>query len=351
MRDQATEEPHISFSMPTVSVIIPTYNSGDKLGFCLQSIKEQKYNPENIEILIMDGGSTDDTIEIAKTYGAKIIENKLKTAEAGKSLGIHHATGELILFIDSDNILDQNDWLIMTVKPLSNSDVFASESLYWGYSREHSVVNRYCAMTGVNDPLTIFIGNYSRYSYLTKRWTDLKINSTQYDDGSIVIDLSKSQIPLLGANGAIFRRNVLENVKTGDYYFDIDAINDIVGRGYSLYARVPTSVTHLFSSGIRQFIKKTKRRVKDYLYFKKRNVRTYPWMAINSGGIIKFVVFTIFVVPLFIQALRGYINKPDRAWFFHIPACWITLIIYSSSMIKDVFSRHSDIYSREGWKQ
>ena len=51
-----------------ISVVIPTYNSEKTLEKSLKSIREQSFNQEEIEILIIDGGSTDNTLEIAKKH-------------------------------------------------------------------------------------------------------------------------------------------------------------------------------------------------------------------------------------------------------------------------------------------
>lgn len=57
--------------MPLVSIIIPTYNSAKTLEICLQAIKAQSY--QNIEIIVVDNNSLDETKEIAQKYADKVI--------------------------------------------------------------------------------------------------------------------------------------------------------------------------------------------------------------------------------------------------------------------------------------
>jgi len=116
---------------PSISIIIPTYNSEKVLPLCLESIETQDYRGD-IEIIIADGGSTDSTLEIAKQYTNKIYPNPLKTGEAGKAVGLRHSKGEIIALIDSDNILPSRDWLSRMKnfkKVLSNQGVL-KEPLY-----------------------------------------------------------------------------------------------------------------------------------------------------------------------------------------------------------------------------
>lgn len=85
-----------------VSVIIPTMNSAKTVGKCLESIRSQTY--KNIEIFVLDGFSSDNTIEIASRFDVNIhlIAGERTIA---KNFGISNSKGEFIFFIDSDMIL------------------------------------------------------------------------------------------------------------------------------------------------------------------------------------------------------------------------------------------------------
>lgn len=85
-----------------VSIIIPTMNSARKLYKCLESIRLQSY--KDIEIIVIDAHSSDNTAEIASNFNAKIY---LATGErtTAKNFGISKTTGDFLFFIDSDMIL------------------------------------------------------------------------------------------------------------------------------------------------------------------------------------------------------------------------------------------------------
>ena len=88
---------------PLVSVVIPTKNSGETIETCLKSVREQTW--PNIEVIVVDNYSSDDTREIAEKFDAKAIESKVGRSGA-RNIGAEKAIGEFILFLDSDMELD-----------------------------------------------------------------------------------------------------------------------------------------------------------------------------------------------------------------------------------------------------
>ncbi|MDO8573024.1 MAG: glycosyltransferase family 2 protein [bacterium] len=86
-----------------VSVIIPTKNSSQFLEACLSSIKNQTY--KNIEIIVVDNNSTDNTKAIAKKYTDKVY-NQGPERSAQVNYGVSQATGEYVYKVDSDFVLD-----------------------------------------------------------------------------------------------------------------------------------------------------------------------------------------------------------------------------------------------------
>ena len=84
---------------PLVSVIIPTKNSSATLGACLESIKNQTY--QNIELIVVDNFSTDNTQEISKKYTNKVF-TKGPERSAQRNYGASQSAGEFVVFIDSD---------------------------------------------------------------------------------------------------------------------------------------------------------------------------------------------------------------------------------------------------------
>lgn len=94
--------------MSKISVLVPAYNTGLYIEKCIESIQNQTYT--NIDIIVVDDGSTDGTVEIACHYAEsdariKVISTIHKGVAEARNECLRNATGDYILFVDSD------DWI------------------------------------------------------------------------------------------------------------------------------------------------------------------------------------------------------------------------------------------------
>ncbi len=94
-----SRESRQSNKIPAVSIVIPTFNSIKTLQRALNSITKQTY--PNIEVIVVDRHSVDGTAEVARAFGAKVIQVNAERAHA-KNVGLKLARGKYVLFIDSD---------------------------------------------------------------------------------------------------------------------------------------------------------------------------------------------------------------------------------------------------------
>jgi glycosyltransferase involved in cell wall biosynthesis len=332
---------------PSVSFVVPTLNAARTLGACLDSIRRQEYEGV-VEIVLADAGSTDGTLAIAREYEVdQVVDNPGKTGETGKTVGARSARGEILAFVDSDNVLVGNDWTRRMVAPFEDAEIVSSEALRWEYAQRYGLIDRYCALTGVNDPTSIFIGNYGRYSHLTGRWTGFAVDQEEIG-GYVRVRVEPDLLPTMGANGYLVRAEALHSVLTGDHLFDIDSVGELARRGFDVIARVDVPIGHFFAQNYVDFARKTRRRARDYLYHARRGERTYPWRRYRRG-VALFVGATVTIVPLFVQSTIGYARQPDRAWWFHPLACWTTLAIYGWETVRAQIK--TEPLSRRGWRQ
>src|SRR3712207_3515162 len=90
---------------PLVSVIIPCYNQAHYLGETIESVLNQTH--QNLEIVVVDDGSTDNTAEVASSYPqVKLLQQENQGRPAvGRNNGFRASSGEYIVFLDSDDRL------------------------------------------------------------------------------------------------------------------------------------------------------------------------------------------------------------------------------------------------------
>jgi glycosyltransferase involved in cell wall biosynthesis len=106
--------------LPKISIITPSYNQAEFIKRTIDSVLSQDY--PNLEYIVMDGGSTDKTVEILKKYGSKIIWKSEKDKGQGDAInkGLKRATGDLLGYLNSDDTLTPNSLLTLAEIYLKN---------------------------------------------------------------------------------------------------------------------------------------------------------------------------------------------------------------------------------------
>src|SRR5439155_25020344 len=103
--EHASKRRRDTMHSPLVSVIIPCYNAGRWVGDAIRSALNQTYT--NVEIIVIDDGSTDDSLEVIRAFKDKV---RWKTGVnhgpcAARNLGLGLAQGEWVQFLDADDLL------------------------------------------------------------------------------------------------------------------------------------------------------------------------------------------------------------------------------------------------------
>lgn len=328
---------------PTVSAVIATYNAEKTISRVLDSIRSQDYPQTLIDIIIVDGGSKDRTLEIAKKYTQSIIsvDPAKQNAEYNKCIGIHRAKGELLFFIDHDNVLPTALVLRHMVQPLLDYPaVVGAETLRYHYDPNASLLDRYFALFGAGDPLAWYLGKADRLSFLYDRYN---LAGQARDMGAYyLVTFSSDRIPTLGANGFVVRRALLmKNAKVDpQHFYHIDVNVDLIRKGYNTYAFIKDSILHL--TGYNNIINFFRRRmlfmgqyyISETGIMKKKNRRYSVYESRDTIKLFWFILISLTLVVPFIDSMRGYKKIKDIAWFLHPMLCFFLVILYSSVMIK-----------------
>lgn len=330
-------------ALPTVSVLVATYNSGHTIDECLSSVRAQRYPQSKIEIIIGDGGSIDGTIDIARKHKARIerISGSVQNAEYNRAVAAHRAKGDLLLILDHDNILPHPDWLLGMVEPiLRHDDVVGVETLRYHYDPGASLLDRYFALFGAGDPLAFYLGKADRMPYLADGYT---LSGQALDRGKYyLVTFRPDRIPTIGSNGFLVRRKLLfaqADVRLSRF-FHIDVNVDLIRKGFSTYAFVKDTVMHKTSyNSISHFLYRRVLFVEQYHLggqgLAMKQARRYSvYEPRDSFRLAYYILISLtFVVPL-IDSLRGFLRIRDRAWFLHPILCFSLVFLYSWAVMK-----------------
>lgn len=139
-------------TQPTVSVVVPVYNSGKQILLLLDRLRYQSYPKEHIEVVIIDDGSTDDTKTIINSHYSEytIITVKNAGSYSARNVGIAISKGNIIAFTDADCI-PHEDWIQNGIKVLLREKVdIVAGSVCMCLSNEKSATQMYDKYFGIN---------------------------------------------------------------------------------------------------------------------------------------------------------------------------------------------------------
>ncbi len=103
--------------VPLVSVIIPVRNDARRLAVCFRSLADSDYPADRVEVIVVDNGSTDDSAEVARAAGAKVLVCPGQRVGALRNRGAEIAQGEILALVDSDHEVPAG-WLSAGVQEL-----------------------------------------------------------------------------------------------------------------------------------------------------------------------------------------------------------------------------------------
>jgi len=295
-------------ALPSVDVVLPTFENEATLPAALAGIAAQDYEGE-VRVLCIDGGSGDRTREIAAAAGASVIDNPERNEEEARALGLEAARAELVLLLDADNELVGSDWLrrlaeAITVAP----DVVSADCLFHAWRPQDPPVTRLCALIGGTDPLAIDLGWADRWAHHRGRWTGFEVETEEIGD-VLVVRIDPDRPPPMGSNGFLVEREAL--LGTGYRPFvHSDVVGDLAAEGRR-FARVRQGVVHHYAPTLRLYARKAVRRAR-------RTVAGVPpqrrGLSVSRAALALRVLYAVTLIGPIAAALRGYRAHPDRAW-------------------------------------
>jgi len=218
---------------PTVSIIVPALNAEATIGSLLESLVQVDYDERKLEIIVVDGRSTDRTREIVEKYPVKMILQDGKGLNLARNTGFRRSSGEIVLFTDSDCVVPR-DWARLMVRNFETAGVGCVGGSVSRY--KHNFLSRYA-----DDSIMPVLRKFRKREVLDNVEPPLRYPA--------------------GCNMA-FRRNAVEEAGEFDedihYGFDEDELVERVCKaGYKMVLDPETITKHQYRDTFGGFLKQT----------------------------------------------------------------------------------------------
>lgn len=193
----------ISQTMSSISVVIPAYNAGKYLPDALQSLQLQSRQPD--EVVIVDDGSEDDTLEIAQGYkkmmngiSVSVVPQINAGVSCARNVGIHKAKGDLIALLDADDYLE-SDHLEILAKGFTYNDtvqlVFGASTYY-----DANLKKQLCPLATRKESLPCSIRNQGAYHFIDNDKLFHSLLPGSFISPSAIMFQKNNKLPLFNKN-------------------------------------------------------------------------------------------------------------------------------------------------------
>lgn len=306
------------------SISLPVYNSEKYLERCLKSIFNQDYPRDLIEVIVVDAGSTDKTIDIAKDFDVKILNNPKRLGEYGMQIAVKEASGDLLILFAADNELVGCDWLKnVSVMFEQNKEL----SCVWGRmiaSRDDPSIMRYYELIQ-SEPLAFFLNK--NLNYYLKKTQNQRINSLNFK----IFDVDPKKPLCWGANGIVYRLSDVKHLFLGDKYIgDNEVFQYMVESGKSQVAYSDQlNIYHHTVGSICHWVRKWKRNYTQ-IFLKTRHERRIDWFYCGNFRLKMFFWLAYSLIPLFSLLHSTYlmIRQRNIYWLYHPLMCFLQTVTY-----------------------
>lgn len=324
-----------------LSIVIPTYNNINFIDKFLSSLKKQTFPSKKMEIICVDGGSSDGTLEVEKQYKVKILKNPFIVAERGLNIGLSKATGDLIMILAVDNFFKDKRSIEMIVDIFRDKKIFAAFPKH-DSQKNYSIFSKY--HNEFTDPFTHFV-----YGYASNARTFHRIYKTLEHNGTYdVYDYSSNKdLPMIAfAQGFTFRSSYK---KRGiDELDDCRQVVDLVRQNKKIAYVHSVTIYHDTIRDLDHFIRKQRWATQNALSKKPAGINhRLKYLSFKQKIKVKLWPFYAFsIIFPFLRSIYGFIKDWSLLWFFHPINCFLSaasslyqVLIFHSTSKKEV-SRH-----------
>lgn len=289
-----------------ISIAIPTWNAEKELGLCLKSIERQTYPREQLEVFVVDDGSSDGTLEVAQQYPwVHILHSGKRNPEISKSVALSRSQGDFFMYLDADMELCGQEWFQQMLVPLLENPQLAGAFTRHVAYRADPAVNRYLSFDPLQrDPV---------YQWFT---CGIEETVTRWQNGYALCRYRIGKIPPSGL--CLFRRSALHRagIEGPGPFMDLDNLVQLVRAGCDQFAYVPAAGHHhRHVNNLPELIRKRLRNLRN-VYLPHAQHRQYRWFDLtNKADVAKIGMLMLYAHLLIPSAITGLLKAiRHRDW-------------------------------------
>jgi glycosyltransferase involved in cell wall biosynthesis len=290
-------KPKKNINWPKVSFILLTLNGGNGVKRCLTSLWKQSYPKKLIDVVVVDNGSTDESVYIAREFGARVFIHPEGNLYSNWVRGLHVVNGKFVFYLEQDIVLRGKNFIKNMIKPLLNDS-----RLIASFTKEHPKKD-------MNWTARFLSYHYSQCDPLLEFLFDKLENKIieRHDD----YDVCKFDHKLQPACRMFYRIKYLKKTKNwrAKNYFDHDFVINCVNAGYPYFAYVSepgyyhyhvTSLKHLMTKRVRNM---------NMHYFDNYDKGDYTILNIkDKKQVLKLILFFFYANLIIPATIRGIIR-------------------------------------------
>lgn len=320
-----------------ISIVIATYNSMKTLPKVINSLKKQTLSKKDFEIICVDGGSTDKTLDYIKEQELILINNQKKEPVYAKFLGFQNARGKYLVYLDHDEEIQNKYSLELKLKVFEeNPNLKALAPTGYINPKGCHYINNYINEFG--DPFSYFIYNISKNKDFYISTMKSKMGIFRDEPDYIIFKVDRNQqlllIELL-AGGSMFDLDFVKKFfpRTKKDYTILTHLYYMITEKNPFFAITKNdSIVHYSSDSLAGYFKKIEWRIKNNIYFKNDLGKSgfTGREEITNGSFKKylFIPYSFSVIfPLFDSIYLSFTRR-NFSMMIHFP-----LTVYTALLI------------------
>lgn len=319
------------------SIIMPTYNSESTIEMALKSIRNQDLPKASVEILVIDGGSVDATLEIAVRYHAIVLDNPKRFPEYAKRIGLAVAKGHWIVMQDSDEVLTDVSQLRKRKEFLeANSNIYSL------------ILDKYIPGRGCGIACAYVNWFGDPFSYIVYQLSDSRVRSNSKNlikhtkKGNIYYYESSDIIPIGDGGTTTVDIRKAKELFGESYYtqeFAVSIFYKMVKQTHYVGCIPEDSITHYTSASFGTYLKKLRFRINTNLNEKEQSgysVRAESSRILQNRKIL-FVFYALSIVFPLIDSIKMSISYRRPSLLLHLFYTYYVVIMIVWELIRKTF--------------